>query len=104
MVTIRAVLAAVVALSIAVVPAVGGAAIASSSHISMSDDEGMPCNKAMDDSKAIAACALKCFNFAGVVVVVPVLPSAYVVHLERSFITNTFRSHPTRPPFRPPAV
>ena len=53
MLTSRAVLAAIIALWIAILPVVGVVAfVPQSSDVAMSDDSGMPCNKPMDDGKA----------------------------------------------------
>ena len=59
----RTILAALIAISVAMVPATGGAAISTKPvEMSMADQADMPCCPP-DDCKGSIACALKCFNF-----------------------------------------
>lgn len=105
MLTIRSVLAAVLALWIAILPAVGAAAFASqSSGVAMSDDGGMPCNKQMDDGKALTACALKCFQLCAEDFISPLALPARHCETKRLFVTDALYSRPIVPPFRPPAA
>lgn len=105
MFTIRGVLAAIIALWIAILPAVGAVAFASQSpDVAMSDDSGMPCNKPTDDDKAFTACALKCFQLFAENVASPLSLPARRADMERLFVTETFYSRPIVPPFRPPAA
>ena len=105
MLTSRAVLAAIIALWIAILPAVGAVAFVSqSSDVAMSDDSGMPCNKPMDDGKAFTACALKCFQLFAENIASPLPLPARHTDTERVFVTEAFYSRPIIPPFRPPAA
>jgi hypothetical protein len=104
MLTGRAVLAAFIALWIAILPAVAAMAAASQpSTVTMSDDTEMPCNKPMDNDKAFIACALKCFQLCANDFVSPLTFPARYCESEPSFATETLRSRPSVPPFRPPA-
>jgi len=102
---IRVILAAMIAFSVAMLPAVGGAAVASkSSAASMSDpgsENGMPCDKAIGDCKTFAGCALKCFNFLETIAPELWPPAS---NTEPSFVAKAFRSHMNTPPFRPPPM
>ena len=80
----RTILAVLVALSVAILPAVGAAVVTQSAApagMSMTDDmdccphKANPCEKAMEDCTAMATCALKCFNFAGTLSSAIVFPS-----------------------------
>lgn len=104
MVVARIILAALLSFSVAMVPAVGSAAIMSQSiQASVSDGGGMPCDNAAGDCKNFAGCALKCFNFTGAIVSALVLlpcPSG----TELSFVEWALRPHISSPPTRPPPV
>jgi len=102
--TVRAILAAFIALWIAILPVVAAMAAASQSAVvTMSDDTGMPCHEPMDNDKALIACALKCFQLCANDFVSPLTLPARYCKKERSFATQTLRSRPAVPPFRPPA-
>jgi len=63
----RTILAALIAISVAMVPAMGGAAVSTKPvEMSMSDNADMPCCTP-DDCKGSITCALKCFNFVGAI-------------------------------------
>jgi hypothetical protein len=109
----RTILALLVALSVAMLPAAGGAGISSKSpepaDMSMTDDmsdccphKTNPCEKAMDDCATMATCALKCFSFAGTSSMI-VFPSTSA-RVTLSFAGNPFSSQTGSPPFRPPRV
>jgi hypothetical protein len=105
---IRTFFAVLIALSVAALPAVGGGAFASPSQdaamASMDDcphHQRAPSDKAMDDCCAMAACALKCFNFSGFAVSDLVYPSR-VATIEPPLVSEALRSHTGSPPFRPP--
>jgi hypothetical protein len=105
MFTIRAVLAATIALWIAVLPVFGAVAFASPSpDVAMSAHGGMPCNTPRDDGKTFAACALKCFQLFAENFASPLTLPARHSDTERLFVTEIFYSRPTVPPFRPPAT
>ena len=114
----RTILALLVALSVAMLPAAASAGVSAKSphqadmsmteDVSMSEDmhdccppEANPCGPAMDHCDAMAACALKCFSFAGTSSSIIVFPSSFakmIAPLER----NPFSSQTGAPPFRPP--
>jgi hypothetical protein len=104
MLTVRAALAAFIALWIAFLPAVAAMATASQSAIvTMSDDTGMPCDKPMDNDKAFFACALKCFQLCANNFFSPLTFPTRYCEKERSFATKfSARDLPYRL-FRPPA-
>jgi hypothetical protein len=107
---LRTIVALLIALSVAMLPAAGGiAATAQSVDMSMSasmDDcerSVMPCHKPMDDCQLMAACALKCFNFSGMTYSVMLFPIA-LADMTPSFSADPFRGQTSSPPFRPPRV
>ena len=106
----RTILAVVIALSVATLPAAGGAAlIAKSVDMSMSDSMSdcdrhvMPCHNAMDDCQSMAACALKCFNFSGTSFSVLTFP-LMLTDRTLAFTDGPFHPQTSSPPFRPPRV
>jgi hypothetical protein len=115
----RTILALLVALSVAMLPAAAGAGVSSKSphQADMSMTEGMsmpedmhdccpptnPCDHAMDDCGSMAGCVLKSFSFAGTsssIVVFPATFAKMIAPVER----NPFSSQMGTPPFRPPRV
>jgi hypothetical protein len=107
----RTVVAFLIALSVAMLPAAGSAAMSTKSSeaagISITDDmpdccphKANPCEKAMDDCAAMATCALKCLSFLSTSAVI-VFPSAFA-KMTASFAANPFSSQAGSPPFRPP--
>ena len=109
----RIIVALLLAVSVAVLPLADGAAAAlKSANFSAAEpthdccDQGSRCDetsKSVNDCASMAACAVKCFNYAGTV-----LPHVVVVRIGSSV-------HPVRdsalvvsqigsPPFRPPRV
>jgi hypothetical protein len=108
----RTILALLIGLSVAMLPAASGAAVKSPDPADMSVMEGMPdccppkadpCAKAMDHCASMAACALKCFSFAGTASSIVVFPSTFVT-ITASFAANPFSSQTGSPPFRPPRI
>jgi hypothetical protein len=106
----RTILALLIALSVAMLPAAGGAGVKSLAPAGMSVMEDMPdccpqkadpCEKAMDDCAAMATCALKCFSFAGAASSIIVFPSTFA-SMTIPFAANPFSSQTGSPPFRPP--
>jgi hypothetical protein len=106
---IRTFFAVLIALSIAVLPAVGGGAFAAPAQdaamASMDDcpHHGAPAKKAMDDCCAMAVCALKCFNYCGAMVSELVYPTRMAT-MEPPLASRVLRSHTGSPPFRPPRI
>lgn len=116
----RTILALLVSLSVAMLPAAAGAGASSKSpdradmsmteDVSMSEDmhdccppEANPCGPAMDHCGTMATCALKCFSFAGTSSSFITFPASFakmIAPLEH----NPFASQTGAPPFRPPRV
>jgi hypothetical protein len=98
---VRTVLAGLIAISIAMVPATGGAAIPTKPvEMSMADQTDVPCC-VPDDCKGSTACAFKCFNFVAVTFPAPIALSHFVDEPPPSFAGGTlhgFVSPPTHPP------
>src|SRR3979490_662571 len=106
----RTILALLIALSVAMLPAAGGTGVGLKSA-DMTDMSAMghdccppnsdPCDKAMGDCSSMAACALKCFSFSAAlfstVVFRSILPS-----VAPQFESHLFRSQIGSPPFGPP--
>lgn len=108
----RTILALLVALSVAMLPAAAGAGVSvkSPAQADMSAMEDMhdccpkanPCDKAMDDCGTMATCALKCFSFTTSSSII-VFPSICAT-MTAAFVGNPFSSQMGSPPFRPPRV
>ncbi len=116
----RTILALLVALSVAMLPAAAGAGVSSKSphraDMSMTKDMSMteampdccphmanPCDRAMDDCGTMAGCVLKSFSFAGTsssIIVFPAIFAKVIAPIER----NPLSSQTGTPPFRPPRV
>ena len=107
----RTIVALLIALSVAILPAAASAGMTVKSPdaagIYLTEDMSdccphkvSPCEKAMDDCGAMAACALKCFSFLGTSAGI-VFPSAFA-KMTASFAANPFSSQAGSPPFRPP--
>ena len=108
----RTILALLIALSVAMLPAAAGAGVGLKSAdmtdmSAMGDDccppNADPCDKAMGDCSSMAACALKCFSFSGSLYSIVAFPSI-PASLSPPFESNSFRSQTSSPPFRPPRV
>jgi hypothetical protein len=119
----RTILALLIAVSVAMLPATAGARLAvksldmsgksamATSATDMSAMEDMdccphkanPCDKAMGDCGSMAACAFKCFSFAETLFSNIVFPSTSA-KMRASIASNPFSSQTGRPPFRPPRV
>ena len=116
----RIILALLITLSLAALPAAGGAAVVAKST-EMSDIAAMhdtdtavmgdmdccphqsnPGDK-MDKSACMAICALQCFTLGGTTVSTIVFPS-HQARLSPALNTNPLGSQTGRPPFRPPRV
>ena len=109
----RTILALLIALSVASLPAAGAAAFKLKPHdmAEMSASEPMdccppaanPCDKAMGDCASMAACMVNCLSYAGGMsspLVYPVTLAA----LMPLFESGVLHSHTSSPPFRPPRV
>ena len=110
----QTILAVVVAVSVAWLPAASGASVKlkSTDMTDMSVSEAMddccpphvnPCDKAMGDCGSMAACTLNCLSYVGAIsspLVYPVTLAA----LMPLFESADLHSHTGSPPFRPPRV
>ena len=101
---VRVILAALVSISLAIVPAVGGVDLTKSTTIAVTDQGDMPCCNSSDDCKAPVACALKCFNFIGAIAA-PMVPLPCVLEKTRiTFVPDAMREHLSSPPTHHPPV
>jgi hypothetical protein len=109
----RTILALLIALSVAMLPAAG--AVGMSPKSSMQTDtatmagtsdccphQANPCAK-VDDCGTMATCALKCFSFAGVAPSIIVFPSSFA-KMAATFGRNPLSPQMGSPPFRPPRI
>jgi hypothetical protein len=106
---VRTALAALIAVSVAMVPAAGQAAVSTKPvEMSMPDNADIPCCPCCNDqdsSKNTVACALKCINFVGVVLPAMVVAQPYLVDAASpSFVNDALRGHTSSPPTHPPPV
>jgi hypothetical protein len=115
----RILMTLLLALSIAVLPALGGAVSVVKAVESMAATElaaeaccelqAEPCdarhqqNGSMGDCASLAVCAAKCFVYAGVAAIGPTCPDVIAVALTDSCLP-AFESHIEPPPFPPPRV
>ena len=102
-------MAALVAISVAVIPIAGEVAVSVKPiEMSMTNDAGMPCCPCCDDqdnSKSSVACVLKCINFVGAVVPTMILTQPYLVDAgPPSFVVGILHGHVRSPPTHPPPV
>ena len=95
----RTIFAALIAISLVIVPAYAGAAISTKPvEMSMSDQTDMPCCPPPDDGKGSIACAAKCLIF---VATTPVVLSHFSDGPPPSFqdgALHGFVSPPSHPP------
>jgi len=121
----RTILALLIALSLAMLPAAAGvrlgvksadmsttSAADTSAMEDMSDccphtanpcDKANTCDKVMGDCGSMATCALKCFSFAPTSFLSIVFPSSSA-KMPASIAIDSFSSQTGSPPFRPPRV
>jgi hypothetical protein len=100
---LRTILAVLIAVSVASVPANSGAAISiKPAEMAMVDQADMPCCPP-DDCKGSIACALKCFNFVAAMFPVATPLLHIVGGLPQSFADGTLRGY-VSPPTHPPPI
>jgi hypothetical protein len=109
--TFRAILIALIATSVAMLPVAGGMARAAATGISLSAmpadccPHAKPCEKkSSDDCASMAGCALKCFNFFGTMAPSAVVRLTPAADLAPMLVNLRFDSNPTAPPPPPPRV
>jgi hypothetical protein len=111
----RTIFTALVALSVATLPAAIGFASGATTAMEISASPAMPdCNhhhhnapggktqKSMDDGACMAACALNCFNFMAAAFSGIAYSSSAGAELKPVHASNIFASQMGSPPFRPP--
>ena len=111
----RTIFTALVALSVATLPAAIGFAAGATTAMEISASPTMPdCDhhhhnapggktqKFMDDCASMAGCALKCFNFTGTILAGIAYSSSASAALKPVHASNIFASQMGSPPFRPP--
>jgi hypothetical protein len=108
MAIIRTILAALLAISIALSPAIGEAVMSPSSGEAMTVDQAdmscCPCCKTQGHSQS-ATCALKCITLAGAVLPAMNVAQPYLVDgLPLSFVDETSHGVVRKPPTHPPRV
>jgi hypothetical protein len=116
----RTILALLIALSVAMLPAAAGARVSVTSadatemsamtdmldccpHIADTCDKANACDKAMADCGSMATCALTCFSFAGTSFSTIVFPSI-AARMPAPIAAHPVSSQTSSPPFRPPRV
>jgi hypothetical protein len=119
----RTIVAVLIAVSVALLPATRGFAVTAKSanamaEMSTSDDATMsdmsidmsdccpkvnPCGKGTDDCASMAGCALKCFSFSNTAFSLVVF-SSIPADLIAPYASAPLRSPASSPPFRPPRV
>jgi hypothetical protein len=109
MLLVRTILAALIAISVAVVPvAVEAAVTTTPAKMSMSVDADMPCCPCcneQDTSKTSATCAFKCINLVGAVCPAMIVIRLHLIEaVPPSFVNDTLRGHVSSPPTHPPPV
>jgi len=101
MISTRTILAAVIAVSITLLPAATGAAATAPVKMTVSGQVGVPCCPA-DDCKASAACSFKCCAFFAVIfqsfISPPRLFEAAALSADDATLHGLTRSPPTHPP------
>lgn len=103
MAPIRTILAALIAISVALVPAKGEAVVSAKPiEMSMPNSADMPCC-ATDDCKGSIACALKCFNIVGAMFPFAVVFLRVVDWSPPSFANGILHGH-VSPPIHPPPI
>ena len=107
----RAILVALIALSVAMLPVAGNVARAMSPEAAFNTvhadccPHGKPCDKrTTNDCGSMAGCALKCFSFFGAMVSGVNVGHGAAADLAPVLASLGFRSNPMAPPLPPPRV
>jgi hypothetical protein len=99
----RAILAALIAISIALLPAAGGAAASTKpAEMSITNQPEMPCCPPPDDGNGSVACAFKCCNFVAVMFPAPLALLPTVDAPLASSPEGTLRGYISSPAHPPP--
>jgi len=100
----RTIFAALIAISVAMIPVNGGATIFTKPvEMSMADQMDMPCRPPSDRDKGAVACAFKCLSFVAAMFPPSVNLSDVDVGLPPSFTDGTLDGHVV-PPTHPPPI
>lgn len=108
----RIIFTALIALSVATLPAAIGFAAGATTAMEISASQAMPdCDhhhnggktqKSMDDCASMAGCALKCFNFTGTILADIAYSPPASAALKPARTSSNISSLMGSPPFRPP--
>jgi hypothetical protein len=102
MTSVRALIAALIAISISIAPLTGGAGMSATLiEMSMPDDANMPCCPP-GDSKASFTCDLKCLNFAAALFPTALLLPEIANRPRLPFVDEMLVEHVTAPAHPPP--
>jgi hypothetical protein len=109
MIIVRTLFAALIAISIAVVPAAAEASFSTKPvEMSMPDNADMPCCPCcndQDNSKRLLACVLKCINLVGAVLPAMAAIQRHLVEATPpSDVKDALHEYSTSPPTHPPPV
>jgi hypothetical protein len=109
MVVTRTILAALITISVALMPATGGAAVSTMPvEMSMPNHADMPCCpycNEQNNSKSSVACAFKCVTFVGAALPIMVVTLPYIFdEAPLPFAGHALHTHVRSPPTRPPLV
>jgi hypothetical protein len=108
--TFRAILVALVAMSVAMLPLPGGMLttnVAAASVTAAPPDccaHGKPCNKGPNDCGSVAGCALKCFSLSTAVLTTTSATPKPSAQEQMAVTIQTFVSASDNPPLPPPRV
>ena len=97
----RTILAALIAISIALLPVTGGAT-AKPAEMLITNQTDMPCCPPPDKGNGSIACAFKCCNFVAIMIPTPIALLPIVDGPRASFAEGTLRGHITSPAHPPP--
>ena len=102
MLIVRAILAGLIAISVAMVPAAAGVYISTKPvEMSMAGHANTPCSTP-NDCKDSIACAVKCFNFVGAIFPATVPLTHIVDAVPPSFVDAALHEYVRSPPTHPP--
>jgi len=101
---VRTILAALIAISVAMVPATSGAAISTKPvEMSMANQADMPCCPEPDDDKSSVACTFKCLSFVATMFPAPLALSLIADAPPPSLWVGALHGH-VSPPAHPPPI
>jgi hypothetical protein len=108
MAIVRAILAAMISLSVALIPATAGGLISAKpvemTMAGQTDAPCCPCCNDQGDFKCSTACAIKCMSFFAAILPMATLPPHLIEMASASIADNILHGHERRPPTHPPPV